>query len=156
MSIAISVILHPSKTMRFCVISFSLFLLFIGIYIGKLTTLPVLNQFALIAICCFAAWRSFLYSQKIAQASWRIHIDGQGKLRCQPTEEVGDVLNKNPLTIMAGTTLWTNALFLRLHNREKNIRLNLVVLPDALSKNEFRRLSVACRWIIAHTESDAN
>lgn len=156
MSIAISVVLRPSKIVRFCTISFALCLLFIGIYIGSQNTIPVLNKFVLIATCCFAAWRSFLYSHKTAQTSWRIHIDGRGKLRCQSTAKAGDVLKGNPLNIMAGTTLWTSALFLRLHNREENIQLNLVVLPDALSNNEFRRLSVACRWIIAHTKSGTN
>ena len=156
MSIAISAVLHPSKIARVCTITFALFLLLIGIYIGSLTTLPMLYQFALIATCCLAAWGSFLYSQKIAQASWCIHVDGQGKLRCQSIAKAGDVLKRNPLNIMAGTTLWTHALFLRLNNQEENIRINLVVLPDALSKDEFRRLSVACKWIVAHAEPGAN
>lgn len=151
MSIAISVVLHPSKILRFCTLTFALFLLFLGIYIGTLKSLPIANQSILIALCCFAAWRSFLYSQKIAQTSWRIHIDGQGQLRCQQADSDSD-----PFNLVAGTTLWTHALFLRLHHREKNMKINLVVLSDALSKDEFRRLSVACKWIIAHTEPDTN
>jgi len=149
MSIAISVVLKPSKILRFCAILFAFLLLFIGIYIGSLKTLPLLNQFVLIAICCFAACRSFLYNQKIAKTSWRINIDGQGQLRCQSNAQADAVFE-----LAAGTTLWTQALFLRLHNQEKNVKINIVILSDALSKDEFRRLSVACKWIGAHVRPD--
>ena len=144
MSIAISVILRPSKILRFCVISFVFLLLFIGVFIASLKTLSLFNQSALIALCGFAAWRSFSYNQKIAKTSWRINIDGQGQLRCQSNMESDDVF-----ALMAGTTLWTQALFLRLHNQEKNVKVNIVILSDALGKDEFRRLSVACKWIVA-------
>ena len=155
MSIAISVVLQPSKILRFCVISFAFLLLFIGIYIANLKTLSLLNQSVLIALCCFAAWRSFLFNQKIAKTSWRIHIDGHGQLRCHSTAQAEDVFG-DVVKLVAGTTLWTQALFLRLHNQEKNVNINLVILSDALSKDEFRRLSVACKWIVAHAESDTN
>jgi hypothetical protein len=153
MSIAISVVLRPSKILRFCTISFAVLLLSIGIYIGNLKTLSLPNQSVLIALCCFAAWHSFFYNQKIAKTSWRIHIDGQGQLRCQPNTQAADATDSPLLNLMPGTTLWTHALFLRLHNQEQNIRMNLVVLSDALSKDEFRRLAVACKWIVAHAES---
>jgi hypothetical protein len=152
MSIALSVALHPSKIVRICVILFAVLLLSIGIYIATLKNLSILNQSGLVALCCFAAFRCFIYNQKIARTSWRIHISGQGQLRCQSNSETDDISDTPLLNLMPGTTLWTHALFLRLHNPEQNTKLNLVVLSDALSKDEFRRLAVACKWIAAHAQ----
>jgi toxin CptA len=153
MSIAISVVTRPSQILRFCLISFALFLLSIGLYIGALKNISLINQSILIALCCFAAWRSLAYNQKIAQTSWRISIGGQGQLHCQPAAQADDVFNNQPCQLLAGSTLWTHALFLRLHNPEENVRINLVILSDALSRDEFRRLSIACKWIVVHAGS---
>lgn len=154
MSIAIAVVLQPSKIVRCCVMSFSLFLVMIGIYIGSLENYSYLIRCILTGICGLASWLSFLYNKKIAKTRWRLSIDGKGQLRCQPdsslrAESFLSSQEINYLNLVTGTTLWPHALFLRLENREDNVMLNLVVLPDVLTKDEFRRLSVACRWIMA-------
>lgn len=155
--IAIAVVLQPSKTMRICIMLFAVLLLSIGIYIACLDTLSALNQYASMVACFFAAWRIHLYYQQITKTSWHMSIDGHGQLRCR-SESLQRIssseVDSNPMKLVAGTTLWAHALFLRLYNPKEKRTLNLVVLPDALSKDEFRRLSVACRWIIAR--ADAN
>lgn len=147
MSIAISVVLRPSKILRYCTIFFSFLLLSIGVYIGSLDHLSLLERSAFIAVCTFAAWLSFIYAQRHAKTQWHLNIDGKGQLHCQADSSA----ESRPFKLVTGTTLWAQALFLRLHNSEDNLQMNLVILPDALSKDEFRRLLVACKWIIART-----
>ncbi|MCD6026851.1 MAG: flagellar hook-length control protein [Solimicrobium sp.] len=164
MSIAISVVLPPSRIVLSCTILFSFLLLFIGIYTSALKDLSILSRVALMMICSFAVWRVFVYHKKIAKLSWRINIDGQGQLRChsnvcsnsfQSLSSSAKVSQYHleggkPLKLMAGTTLWTRMLFLRLQDTKESTIIHLIILPDDLSKDEFRRLSVACRWIVGH------
>lgn len=152
--IAIAAVLKPSKTMRLCATLFAILLLIIGAYIGCLKTPNPLNQYAFTAICFFAAWRIYLYQQQIAKTAWHMNIDGQGQLRCQSKPFSSQALDSNPLKLGAGTTLWARALFLRIYNQKEKVTHNLIVFPDMISKDEFRRLSVACRWIIARQTSD--
>jgi toxin CptA len=152
MSIAISVVLQPSKILRYSVTACAFILLFIAFYVATLKTLTLLNQSLFIAICFFAAWRSFLCAKKVAKTGWQMHINDLGQLRYQAP----DVEESYPANLVAGTTLWPHALFLRLHNQKENTRTNMVVLPDMLKKDEFRRVLIACKWMVAHTASDTD
>lgn len=166
MSIATAVKIQPSKLSRKIAILFSLSLVSIGIYIGFLQHLQLYSQCIFALLCFFAAWQSYAHNQKLNKTSWNIMIDGQGQLRgtkivCQhgilktnesvPIDSFAEnefMLEGNILTLVSGTTLWPHVLFLRLHNVDNKITTNLVVLRDSMSKDEFRRLSLACRWIV--------
>ncbi|WP_133166926.1 hypothetical protein [Solimicrobium silvestre] len=131
----------------------------IGIYIGCLDVPSILIRSFLAVLCGLAAYRIFFQHQKNAKKIWHIAIDGKGQLRCLPVSSSAitptnrEFFESNPFYLMSGTTLWARVLFLRLHCLEDDVMINLVILSDALSRDEFRRLSVACKWIVAHAES---
>ncbi|MEN9866641.1 MAG: hypothetical protein RL748_2231, partial [Pseudomonadota bacterium] len=60
-----------------------------------------------------------------------------------------------PVYFQLDSTLWPQALFLRL--RDSNGRVHSVlVLPDSLSGSEFRALMVSCRWLAVKALSEKN
>lgn len=51
--------------------------------------------------------------------------------------------------LLADSTIWPHLLLLRLQAEDRRIR-NVLILRDSVSAEDFRSLSVACRWIAAH------
>jgi hypothetical protein len=51
--------------------------------------------------------------------------------------------------LVENSVLWPHLLMVRLESSD-GIRRLLTILPDCLSDEEFRAVSVACRWIAAH------
>lgn len=51
--------------------------------------------------------------------------------------------------LLPDSTLWPHLLLLRLRTEDGRTR-NVVILPDSVRAEDFRALSVACRWIAAH------
>ncbi len=158
MSIALAVVIQPSKLLQLCVTLFASLLIVIGVYVTCLPHLSIFARSVLVAFCCFAVWRGFVYNQKVAQLSWRLIVSNQGQLWCQlnslPSNSIQTkiFLKSTAVNLLAGTTLWANVLFLRLYNAEYETTINLVVFPDALSPDEFRRLSIACKWIVTQAD----
>lgn len=162
MSIAIAVVLRPSKLLRIYVSGFALFLILIAIYLGGLNTISGLCKFVLVTICVGTALKSILLGYNAAKATWQISIDGKGHFRCQPmtlksNTRVANVVQdhvssglpmESILDLVSGTTLWANILILRVKNGNNEVS-NLVILRDSLEKDEFRRLSIACKWIVS-------
>jgi len=52
-------------------------------------------------------------------------------------------------TLLPSSTLWSSLMILNLQAECGAVR-SVMVLPDTLSKDQFRALSVACRWIAVH------
>jgi hypothetical protein len=52
--------------------------------------------------------------------------------------------------LMKESTLWPHLLMLRLKS-EHGVVFTVPVLPDSVSGDGFRELSIACRWIVART-----
>lgn len=51
--------------------------------------------------------------------------------------------------LLPDSTIWPHFLLLRLRDENHRIR-NVLILRDCMSIEDFRALSVACRWIAAH------
>jgi len=47
------------------------------------------------------------------------------------------------------SVLWPHLLMVRLES-SSGVRRLLTILPDCMSDEEFKAVSVACRWIAAH------
>jgi toxin CptA len=60
--------------------------------------------------------------------------------------------NGEVMTLLHDSTIWTNLLLLRLQAAGGKITV-VRVLPDCVSQESFRALSVACRWIAAQNNS---
>jgi hypothetical protein len=93
--------------------------------------------------------------------SLHIDISGIGQIRLAEHNELTAVLaggaNQSPdygevLQLQAGSTLWPWLLILRLQSTDQKV-LTLPILPDCVGVDDFRALSVACRWIATHKNS---
>ena len=110
---------------------------------------------AILAIICLStAVILFLHVRRINSRCWQVAVDGNGRFHCQlPKPERflshfhGELDNK--------TVIWPSALFLILRRLDNDNMINLVVLSDALDDEDFRRLSIACRWKMTHSTPKA-
>jgi len=155
MSIALSVVIHPSKTLHLLAIFFSFLLAFIGIYMAWPGTLTIFWRTVFALICLITSLSNFHHSRRLSRKKWRIAINQQGEFRCQIltlSNKSKDLQSCPPYFLTSGTTLWSGVLFLRLRRAQANTAINLLIFSDALNKDEFRRMSIACRWIVKHAK----
>lgn len=90
----------------------------------------------LLLASCWAGWRAAALQRPCGLS---ILQDGRILLRT-------DGNAPRLVRLQLDSTLWPQALFLRL--REANGRVHAVlVLPDSLSRSEFRALLVSCHWL---------
>ncbi len=98
------------------------------------------------------------------QRCYQIDISGIGQIRLTGKKSFSEVISVYPkiwrlpneviregelVVIEPGTTLWAHLILLRLKSQTGDIS-NLIILRDSTSAESFRKLSVACRWILAH------
>jgi toxin CptA len=155
MSIALTVVLRPSKILQISAIFFSVLLVFIVIHVGRDASLPLHFRLALTFLCLVSSSAIILYIRIYIKKQWHIAISGQGEFRCRlKTNALESKRTQvlHPYCLTSGTTLWSQMLFLRLRRLDNDDMINLVIPSDALDKDEFRRLSVACRWIARHAK----
>jgi len=156
MSIAIAVVLRPSKKLQILAILFSILWGLVAVYLGYVTSIAF--QFrAVLVLACFTV---FLFNLKYLYGTltncWHLSISGQGEFHCALiSNQRPDQLNVEsyPYKLAAGSILWSRMLILRLKRFNDDNMINLVVLSDAVSDDEFRRLAIACRWISSHARS---
>jgi hypothetical protein len=157
MSIAISVVVKPSRRLRFLTAGMSLLLLVIGTLIVS-DVIGDLSFVVRIAAAIFSFFPALFGFYHIAQKGKVLHIDissiGQIRLR-----EIDDVIpresSKRPYENLVGevfnlsrdSTIWPYLMVLCLQNGSEEKMVP--ILPDCVSRDEFRALSVACRWIAA-------
>lgn len=91
-----------------------------------------------------------------------IHIDisGDGLFRLRQLEVMRSCANRNRphlrgnmevVRLLKDSTIWPHLLLLRLQGDDGN-RTVLPILPDCVSRDSFRALSAACRWMAAHAD----
>ncbi|WP_220807239.1 protein YgfX [Noviherbaspirillum aridicola] len=90
-----------------------------------------------------------------------IDISGTGQIRLVETGDTGPCaaanrphLKKNGQVVhlLPSSTLWRRMLLLRLRTGSGRI-ITVPVMPDSVSQDSFRALSVACRWILSRNDS---
>lgn len=164
MTIAVSTVVMPSR--RFAALAGCLCLGVIGIA-AALVFAPAINlafpwrvtlALLLIAVLVWAS-RTVIWHGK----SLRIDISEHGQITVAEdkacTNQGGQTgLNETPRQAPAGTTvvkllpdstIWPHLLLLRLQGDDRRTR-SVLILRDCMSAEDFRCLSVACRWIAAH------
>ena len=158
MSIAISAIIKPSRLLFCAAYGMCLCLIVLGVAIGT----GLVGQFTLaakIVITCISVFCAlFAIFHLLRQKTvFRIDISGTGNIRLRQyggaysaakTGEAGDGDGGEVARLVAGSTLWPGMMFLRLQSESGRVR-TLQILPDSVSPQEFRTLSVAFRWIAA-------
>jgi len=151
MSIALTVTLRPSVKLHIVAILFSLVILFVGIYLCATGDASHYWHYlsgtfsVIVAISCYLKIRS------LNRKTWRIAVNDHGEFQCtclnyRSTQRKSAI--SSPYVLASGTTLWSNLLFLRLKGRDSNTLINLMIFSDALNKDEFRQISIACRWVV--------
>jgi toxin CptA len=160
MSIAVSAVVHPSRLLFAMVGVMAAGSALIGVAIG-LGVIGDLSPVARASACIITVFLSFFGFYHGVRHRKPIHIDisGTGQLRlteviattpCRDKywphlEEIGEMA-----TLMSDSTLLPHLLLLRL--RTANGIAVLPILPDSVSRDSFRALSVACRWIATQGE----
>ncbi len=80
-----------------------------------------------------------------------LHITGSGQVRlvdysCQAEARIGHRGVHGELgQLLVGSTVWANLLLLRIKLENGKVQ-TVLILPDAVSKEVFRSLKVACCW----------
>lgn len=155
MSIALSAVIKPSKALSVMVGLHCLLVVAVGVLIagGAVGDLPLPERLALAMLCISAAIYGitrYYRSRQIVQ----IEISGSGRIRIaeMATARVMPATKQIPLPakMLGGTTLWSHLLLLRLRLDSGSVR-TIAILPDCVSNDTFRNLSVACRWIASRT-----
>lgn len=162
MTIAVSVTVRPSRLLFLMVSAMSLAATAAGfaIGLGHIGELSILYRGTLAAFILFTAVFGFYHGIRHRKP---IHIDisGVGQIRLTEVCAAGACTNtKRPhvrgstgvVRLAGDSTIWPHLLLLRLLSESGKIS-TLPVLPDSVSRDDFRALSVACRWIAAHNDS---
>lgn len=165
MSIAVTAVVRPSRLMLVMVTAAWLCIILIaGLvgchYLGILSSWErsfIVFGYFFVASSC---WSFYFFAQK----TYLITISSVGQIRLLKlgrsvnNEQIrldNDSSGKFIVYLMDDSTLWPKFLLLRL--RSGNGRLTvLLILPDSVSLQSFRSLSVAFRWIAARVRQDNN
>jgi toxin CptA len=153
-SIAVSVVVTPSRTAKLICLNMSALLFGLSIALWGfaapelfLSARMVLSGFAF--ICAFAVFREVMISRHPVC----LDISGQGQVRLSQQEKAAvtssdrAVKDENCLfQFQPHTVIFSSLLLLRLKN-DKDQKITLLIFRDCVSSSAFRRLSVACRWI---------
>jgi toxin CptA len=163
MSIAVSATVKPSRILlaAVCIMCSTILCIAVLVVLGKVGELSPTLRLATFIFTAFPALLGFYHTvrhQKI------IHIDisGTGDLylyqvgvstsTCHEKKWPHVKGNGEVMTLLHDSTIWTNLLLLRLQSDGGTITV-VRVLPDCVSRESFRALSVACRWIAAQNNS---
>jgi hypothetical protein len=166
MSIAASVVVRPSRHLLTLVATLCLGVVAIGgvLALGALAELAFWTRLLCASACLLLAGGGFAATRR-GRSAYRLDISGSGQIRlslCVPkAARATDIAASEPneggmlVTLLADSTLWPHFMLLRLQDQSGRLHA-LPILPDSVSAESFRALSVACRWIAAHRVSEAN
>jgi len=160
MSIAVSAVVRPSRFLFVMLGAMSTLVAVIGgaVATGMVGNLTVALRFAFGICTIFFAFLGF-YHGACHRKPIHIDISGTGALRlaeatlkrpCAHTKWPHVEDNNEEVCLLKSSTIWPCLLLLRLQSDSGKITV-LPILPDSVSQNGFRALTVACRWVAAHT-----
>jgi hypothetical protein len=159
MTIAVSVVVKPSRMLRIVLALLCAGVLAVGISLvcGMVGDMSFSARLACLLLCSALAAGGFFHIVK-RQHPYRLDISGTGQIRLISLPEdadCADICNNHPhptgmlVTLLPDSTLWPRFLILRLQDESRRIYA-LSIWPHSVSTASFRALAVACRWIAAH------
>lgn len=148
MSIAVSAVIMPSRTLQRIRLFYGAANLGAGIALGaglaRASLLPWL-----VAAASLLAGALILRGLGAGLKVRRIDISGLGQLRLTVQQGIGTHAARTDMVqLLAGSTIWPGMMVLRLRQENGTVRA-FVVFPDSIEAGQFRRLSVAMRDIAA-------
>ena len=159
MSIAVSVVLRPSRLLLAIVGCLCTGIVFAAGMIGLagVGELPFYPRLSIAGGCLFAALSGF-YCAVRQRKTFHIEISGIGQIRLMEYSGIAALSRQSEwlsgqdggesVRLMPDSTIWPHLLLLRLQNDDNRI-IVLPILRDCIAVEEFRTLLVACRWIAA-------
>ena len=166
MSIAASVVVSPSKHLLTLAAALCLCVVAIGgaLAVGAVGDMALWARLLGASACLLLAGGGFATTLR-GQNTYRLDISGSGQIRLlsrapnspHATDSAACKPNQDGMlvTLLADSTLWPHFMLLRLEDESGRLHA-LPILPDSVSAESFRALSVACRWIAAHRFSAAS
>jgi toxin CptA len=163
MSIAVSVVVKPSRILlaAVCFICLAILSATSLIGLGVVGELPPAIRFLIFIFGAFTALLGFYHTVR-NQKTLHIDISGTGRFQLYEIDVSTSTCHEKKwphvkdkgevMTLLHDSTIWTNLLLLRLQAAGGKITV-VRVLPDCVSRESFRALSVACRWIAAQNNS---
>jgi toxin CptA len=162
MSIAVSAVIRPSRLLLAAVAAMTGLACAIGIgvlsgSIGELSLMwRLLTGFTVLFLAFFGFYHG-VGIRKILQldiaATGLIHLSVfEEKAPCSELDWPHVGTGRQVVQLMAGSTIWPCLLLLRLRTEDRSIRV-VPILPDSVSRESFRALSVAFRWMARQSDS---
>ncbi|HYD62441.1 MAG TPA: flagellar hook-length control protein [Noviherbaspirillum sp.] len=162
MSIAVSAVVRPSRILFAMTRAMATGAALVGFAIGfgLVGNQSLAVHLAIASSVLFLAFFGFYHGTRYRKTI-QLDISGTGQIRllklageppCTDSNwphvrEMGEVVR-----LMSDSTIWTHMLLLRLQSDDGEITI-VPIFPDSVSRDGFRALSVACRWIA--TQKDA-
>lgn len=161
MSIAVSAIVRPSRFLLAMVSAMCAVAAATGCSIacGYVGDLPVLVRMlvggCIIFLAVFGVYHGVRHRKII-----HIDISGEGRFRLAQLDSAGPCTNTNRphvggigqvVRLSGNSTLWPYLLLLRLQADNGKIT-TVPILPDSVSRDSFRALAVACRWVAERSD----
>ena len=157
MSIAVSSVVKPSRLLRAMVGCLCRGTALIGclLGLGQVGNSLLFPRVGAGGVCIIFALLGFCRIARNGNIR-RIDISGTGQIRLTEyqtpehafsgTDRRHNLNSGAVVRLMADSTIWPNLLLLRLQAEDRKVSV-LSILPDSVTANDFRALSVACRWI---------
>jgi toxin CptA len=160
MSIAATVIVRTSPTLVGLRAAMACGAISIGLLIaaGQIGEPAFLLRAALSGTCIFIGFFGFYHGVRHRKHQ-HIDISGAGQIRlveacgtgaCAAANRPHLKKNGQVVHLLPSSTLWRQMLLLRLRTGSGRV-ITVPVMPDSVSQNGFRALSVACRWILSQS-----
>ena len=145
MSIAVSAVIVPSRSLRRVLLCYALANLGAGAALGAQLTASIALPW-LGAAACMLAGAAVLRALARLPNVRRIDISGLGQLRLTVQQGIGADAAPAPvpMLLLPGSTVWPGLMLLGLRGQDGRC-CALALLPDNVEAGQFRRLSVALR-----------
>jgi toxin CptA len=165
MSIAVSVVVHPSRillSLLFLIAALSA-AIGVAIFSGWFGNLDPIHRILTGTLPVFMAFFGFYHGVR-HRKTLHIDISGAGQIRMAEAASTGPCrsaysphlrANGTVVEMMDNSTIWPNLMVLRLRTSDRRI-IVVPILQDSVSREAFRALSVACRWIAARGHTQGN
>ena len=146
MSIAVSAVVQSSRLLR-CALSV-LAMASAGAAMALVFGSPgrFHGVWLLAAACLFAAAAAGRGAAGAATMR-RIDISGLGEIRLTVQQSMGEAAPRELVQLLPGSTVWPNLLLLLLRDAGHGGVTVLPILPDSVSREQFRKIAVSIRAI---------
>lgn len=162
MSIAVTVVVRPSRFLNALLCGMCLCVALVGIAIGFAWVSDLSLPYRLLIAAACVCTATICLQRNFNRNAYRISISGDGQMRLSKYDLALDEAMRSAcdeacedvflVRMQDNSLIWPLLLLLRLKADNKKTFI-VPICADAVSISGFRSLSVACRWIATHNKS---